>query len=237
MAARTRGTPTIVLLPGMDGTGELFVPLVQALGSQCRTVTVRYPNEQGLNYAQLEAVARAALPENESFVLLGESFSGPVAIALAASHPPRLQGLVLCCSFVRNPRRALALMRHGLGLIPFGAAPTAALDALLLGKFSTPSLSQSLRHAVAQVTPSVLRQRLRCVLTVDVSAALSAVTVPTLYLRALRDRLVPPAAAERVLALRPATRLVEIDAPHCLLQAAPQSAATALLEFVADMPT
>jgi pimeloyl-ACP methyl ester carboxylesterase len=78
--------PTLVLLPGMDGTGDLFAPLVAALGPHMRTVIVRYPDEP-LDYASDEEIARAALPIGHPFILLGESFSGPIAVSIAASAP------------------------------------------------------------------------------------------------------------------------------------------------------
>ena len=65
--------PTLVLLPGMDGTGDLFAPLVAALGPHMRTIIVRYPDEP-LDYASHEEIARAALPLGHPFILLGESF-------------------------------------------------------------------------------------------------------------------------------------------------------------------
>ncbi|UUZ51553.1 alpha/beta hydrolase [Massilia sp. B-10] len=46
---------------------------------------------------------RSRLPPAEPYFLLGESFSGPVAIALAAERPPMLLGLILSCTFARNP--------------------------------------------------------------------------------------------------------------------------------------
>ncbi len=95
---------TLVLLPGMDGTGELFAPLVAALNSGFKTVVVRYPPNEVLSYAELESIARASLPTNEPFFILGESFSGPIAVSIAASAPPGLKGLILCASFVRNPQ-------------------------------------------------------------------------------------------------------------------------------------
>jgi len=69
---------TVVLLPGLDGTGEMFTPLVGALGPDIRSIVVRYPDAP-LDYAGYQAIARAALPAQEPYILLGESFSGPIA--------------------------------------------------------------------------------------------------------------------------------------------------------------
>jgi hypothetical protein len=56
-----------VLLPGMDGTGDLFDAFVSAVRSKVRVV--RYPTLRPLDYEGLEAVARAELPVDEPYVL------------------------------------------------------------------------------------------------------------------------------------------------------------------------
>jgi pimeloyl-ACP methyl ester carboxylesterase len=78
----------------------------------------------------------------------------------------------------------------------------------------------------------VIRARVRAVLSVDVSAALSRVDVPVLYLRASEDRVVPQSASQAVVALIPTTKIVEFSAPHFLLQVLPLQTATAVREFM-----
>src|SRR5688572_28354175 len=109
---------TLVLLPRMDGTGELFAPFVAALGPDQSVVVVRYPTDRTHCYAELEPIARAALPIDQPFVLLGESFSGPVAISIAAAPPHQLKGLVLCCTFARNPYPWFSPLRALAALLP-----------------------------------------------------------------------------------------------------------------------
>ena len=75
---------TLVLLPGMDGTGQLFAPFLAALGPEFRTRVVSYPVDQPLGYAELELLARAAIPARGPYVILGESFSGPIASMISA---------------------------------------------------------------------------------------------------------------------------------------------------------
>jgi pimeloyl-ACP methyl ester carboxylesterase len=43
------------------------------------------------------------VPAGEDYVLLAESFSGPVAIEIAAIHPTNLKALVLSATFVFKP--------------------------------------------------------------------------------------------------------------------------------------
>jgi len=224
--------PTLVLLPGMDGTGDLFAPFVEAVGDEFRTQIVRYPTDQVLGYDELVTLVRQSLPTDDPYVLLGESFSGPVAIAIAAENPPLLKGLVLCCTFARNPRPGLAGLKHLLPLLPFAWTPSEVLSRFLLGPFATSALRRALARAVGRVTPAVLRGRLRAVIAVDVSAPLARVHVSCLYLQATQDCLVPEAVAAHLQAMLPSMAVVQIDAPHGLLQAAPDLSLKALNAFV-----
>lgn len=65
---------TLVLLPGMDGTGELFANLLAELSKNIKTVVVRYPTSTVLNYEELTALADLQIPKETPYVLLGESF-------------------------------------------------------------------------------------------------------------------------------------------------------------------
>lgn len=223
---------TLVLLPGLDGTGQLFADFVAALAPDIEVIVVRYPADQPLGYAGLEVLVRAVLPADRDYVLLGESFSGPIAIAIAASAPPGLRGLILCCSFARNPVPVLAAVRPFTGIIPLAALPLPLLGYFLLGRFATPALRSALAGALAAVSPAVLRQRAGAALAVDVSGALCAIRVPVLYLRAREDRVVPGSASALVSAAVRNTRVVDFVAPHFLLQVLPAAAAAAVASFI-----
>jgi pimeloyl-ACP methyl ester carboxylesterase len=223
---------TLVLLPGMDGTGALFEPFIAALGNEFNIRAVTYPVSEALGYAELEAVAQTFLPIEEPYIILGESFSGPIAVSLASAAGANLKALILCCTFVRNPRPATSILRGLVGMLPVTFAPVNILSHLLLGRFSTSALRAALAESLRQVSPNALRARLKAVLSVDVSEKLATVRVPILYLRASQDRLVPASASALVLSLRPNTQVVELDAPHFLLQAMPVEAAKAVSSFV-----
>lgn len=222
--------PTLVLLPGMDGTGDLFAPLLAALEGRLPVQVLRYPPDRPAGYQELTDFARAALPSDRPFVLLGESFSGPIAVTLASEAPPNLRGLVLCCSFVRNPVPWLAWLAPFARWLPVRAAPTRLIAWFLLGRYSTRQWREALGLALAKVSAATMRARTRAVLTVDSTAALRRTNVPLLYLRAAEDRVVPVSASREV--MRTAT-VVVIAGPHFLLQVAPAEAAKAIEAFVA----
>jgi pimeloyl-ACP methyl ester carboxylesterase len=219
----------------MDGTGTLFAPFVAALGSEFAVRIVSYPPTGAQSYPELEQHARAALPRHGRFVVLGESFSGPVAVSMAACPPAGPAALILCSTFVRTPRPAFNPVRFLASALPVKSVPPDMLNVVLLGRFSTPDLRAALAHAMAQVSAPALRARLRAVLSVDVSDKLKTVGVPVLYLRATRDRVVPAGASSHIQRVLPATQVVAVEAPHFLLQAAPVQAAGIVSRFMRSL--
>ncbi len=99
----------LVLLPGLDGTGRLFAPLRRELGPHFDSMVVAYPADRLRNYDELSADVAKQLPSSQ-FTLVAESFSGPVALKVAARNPPGLVAVVLCASFAACPRPWLAWM-------------------------------------------------------------------------------------------------------------------------------
>jgi pimeloyl-[acyl-carrier protein] methyl ester esterase len=189
-----------------------------------------------LGYDELAGLVRPQLPVGKPFVLLGESFSGPVALTLAAKRPHGLRAVVLSTSFAVNPRPALARLADFAHMVPPHLLPVGLYTYFLLGKWTTPRLRDLFAQTLQSVDGDVLAARLVSCLRVDVRPLLPQVGVPMLYLRGRRDRLVPPAAGELVKAQAKHAGIVDLDAPHCLLQAIPAQAAKAVKEFVAALP-
>jgi pimeloyl-ACP methyl ester carboxylesterase len=224
----------LILLPGMDGTGDLFGPLLQALPRRLEPVVVRYPNNEPLTYRELEEYVRSYLPTNEQYVIVGESFSGPIAISLSASNPRRLVSLILCCSFARNPHPKFAALKSLIGIFPSRGVPSMLASFVLLGSESNEERQSELESALTKVAPEVIRMRLREVLAVDVTSKLAEIASPIMYMRATRDRIVPKSALEEIREHAPRIHVVEIDGPHFLLQAKATSAAAEIDRFVTE---
>jgi len=227
-----RAPPALVLLPGLDGTGILFRPFVETLGASIDTQIVTYPAHQPLGYTELEALVRKALPGDRRFVVLGESFSGPIAIRLGADPPQALVGIVLCVTFARNPYPLLGWVAPWVGGVPVKSMPSWARAPFMWGAWTTERARRESALATAAVSEAVLRHRIAAVLTVDEVQALTRIGVPTLVLRASRDHVVPRAATELMIRALPAAELVEIEGPHLLLQSCPSECATVVKRFM-----
>jgi pimeloyl-ACP methyl ester carboxylesterase len=221
------GKTSIVLLPGLDGTGKLFARFIAAAPPQFAVNSIALPPE-ALGYNDLADHVARRLPAGEPLVVIAESFSGPIALALASRRP--MAALVLCNSFVVAPRwRALRWciwpMLLGLPLSPY------LVRRYLLGEAADDALVDDVVGVVASVSPSLLAARLRCVLATNEASSFARCTVPTLYIRGTEDRLVPESSSRRMAAIRPMS-IVDVPGPHFLLQANPAGAWNAVTPFL-----
>lgn len=230
-------SPKLVLLPGLDGTGKLFVEFLKALDLGSSAQVVSYPPDIPLGYDELEPLVRAALPTRGRFMILGESFSGPLAIRIAAHPPPALVGLILCVTFASNPYPHLAWARGLAALLPLKSLPRWLRAPLMWGSASPSKAPRQSERAMAGVDAAVIRRRIAALLSVDETAALAKISVPTLVLCATGDRVISKAASMRLIhGIRHAQRL-DVDGPHLLLKTRPKECAAAVLNFIREGET
>lgn len=222
--------PKIVILPGLDGTGLLLTDFVNILQASYPVEVITYPTDQPLSYDALLDYVKERLP-GEAFILIGESFSGPLAIRVASENPPFLEAIVLGASFARLDlpfRQAFAGL---IDRVPARAIPFALLDALLTNGRATPDQRGLLKRILRDVSPDVLSTRAKEALLVDLVSAEFAVRQPLLYLRASADRLIPSGAADLVASIAGNISIRDIPAPHFLFQTEPALCAKAVTDF------
>lgn len=225
----------VLMLPGLDGTGSMSTPLLSALQAHgLTTQAIALPAQGGQDYATLARWLWPQLPRHP-FILLAESFSGPLAVELAARQPAALRGLVLAATFARRP---VPLPAAGAALLSLAwpVPPVALLARLLLGRWRTGEHMSMLRAALAQIPATTLRQRAAATLRVDVRALLPQIGVPTLCLQAAHDRLLWPPSVAELQTLLPDARHVTLEGPHLLLQARAEPAAAVVAGWVRALP-
>jgi pimeloyl-ACP methyl ester carboxylesterase len=227
----------LVLLPGLDGTGELFRDLIAALPPGMDVIIVSYSGTGAQSYEELLPIVRDALPKDKLYVLVAESFSSPLAIHLAATHPDHLAGLVLCAGFAASPvsgliRPLIAVLARQIFLMP---VPEWVIRSFLIGEGASNELTGRVKKAVESVPGHVLAERMRTVLTCDVREKLAEITVPMTYLQAAKDRLVWPSSVEIIRRYAPAITTVHIDGPHLILQREPEQSSVAIQLFLSRL--
>ena len=220
-----------VLIPGMDGTGDHFDALVDATPPEHETAVVSYPPDREFSYAEYVALVTERLPTGTPFVLLGESFSGPVSVLVASANPPGLAGVVLCNTFVVGP--SWSGFRHlPWRLILSLPTPRLAIGYYLSGLSRTGDLAQRIIETNRKVLPRVRGSRVREALAVDVRRELAALECPVLCLRGTRDPLIRSRSLRAIQQARPTVSVREFDAPHLLLQVDPSGCWKAMQHFV-----
>jgi pimeloyl-ACP methyl ester carboxylesterase len=222
----------LILLPGMDGTGALFADFIKALPDTVEPEVIAYPENEALSYRQLEALVTGKLPHGDDYVLLGESFSGPIGLSIAAKSPVGLRGLILCCTFAKSPRPLLA--RLG-GLLPVSAVPERLRNTMLLGESGKSAAALSLSQVLQHIPDSVLKHRIHEVSVSNVDTLLGMIEMPVLYLRATQDRLIPRKTADMMIGKIKTGAVIDIKGPHMLLQANPSDTSESVLSFLNDL--
>lgn len=224
--------PVLVLLPGLDGTGKLFAEFVRALSTRVECVVVSYSKDSPMGYADLDEVVVSACPKDRPFVLLGESFSGPLAIGIAARQPAGLVGMILSASFAKNPYPFLRWARSLAAYLPVKGLPRWLRAPLMWGSLSPHAATSQTERAMSGVSAEVIRRRIAELLIADKTEALRQVCVPILVLRAARDRVISERATRVILENSPQARMVEVDAPHLLLQTRSAECAEIVVRFM-----
>jgi len=224
--------PTLCL-PGLEGTGRLFDRFLAAASGALDLRVFPFPADRILGYGELEDLVLASLPPDRPYALLGESFSGPLALRVAARQPPGLVAVVLAATFLRRPAagpvRALRPLAPAFFRLPL---PAHAVRLLLAGGEAPDDLVREVQAAVAAVPGEVMVARAREALRVDATWALLACQAPLLFLGGKEDRLLRSAIPIEVRALRADAEIRMLDAPHLVLQTRPQESMRVVEDFL-----
>ena len=94
----------LVFMPGLDGTGLSFEPILPLLPADAKITIVRYPTDKLLSFEETVECAAAQIPAGNPPVVIAESFSGPVAIQMIGSRRVKAKALILCATFAKSPR-------------------------------------------------------------------------------------------------------------------------------------
>jgi pimeloyl-ACP methyl ester carboxylesterase len=238
-AVEGRGAP-VVLLHGWGTSSRSLTPLCEALAATFHVLAVDLP---GFGWSQPPPSAwgtqeyaghiRRLMQETgiDRAALVGHSFGGRVAIALAAAEPPRVSRLALVASAgIRPPRGAGYYARVATAKLVkrfFSLPGWGATGQRILAKLSGRVGSRDYR-AAATMRPTLVK-----VVNEDLTPILAAIQAPTLILWGDRDQEVPQSAMETMATKIPQSRLVIFaGAGHFPFLDAPEEFATTLQEFL-----
>jgi pimeloyl-ACP methyl ester carboxylesterase len=243
------GAP-ILLLHGQPGSARDWDPVAAALGPDAAAIAIDRPGWDGRTPpADLEGNAEAALAALDragvyAATVVGHSLGAAAAAWLAVAHPDRVRSLVLVAPAANREAiepvdRLLAAplvgelaAALGLGLIGVAlAAPQVrrlitrwlALDERYLVSVGRGSLAPATWRAFTSDQRAMLSG------LPELTARLSAISVPATIVVGTADRIVPVAASRALSREIPGARLVEFERGGHLL---PQRNASELAELI-----
>lgn len=223
----------VVVLPGLDGTGDMLADFATHLGEVHNVHLVSYPKNEALSYERLSKLVSADLPVGTPYCILAESFSGPIATRLAAEKPRDLQAVIFAASFVKKPSYFPSAFASFANLTPTNSPTILKLATpITFGKWSTRELNALLIKSVRAVSSKVLAYRIRTAMEADEVWLFTDLDIPMLYIRPSRDRLISSAAAKEMSRLNPLLSIVEVEGPHFVLQTKPEECSAIVAEFL-----
>ncbi|KAJ8901674.1 hypothetical protein NDN08_003880 [Rhodosorus marinus] len=184
--------PNLVIMPGLDGLAGLcedFVRAICGFGGSAREIS--FPENRCLQFDQLAELVSRDLEANERrpYIIVAQSFSGHVALRLAASKCSRrgvatnLKGVVFVNSFIKSPLPQL--LSRTLADSPL-TGPRAASSLppknvsqrlLVNGDPSSSGIVDKLYSNVRRHPPEVISHRLRMCLETDSSSIFTSTSL------------------------------------------------------------
>lgn len=216
----------MVLVPGMNGTGELFYRQVPRLEPSYRVATYALREDaESLDVLadDLVQIVDEVAPLDHRAIIVGESFGGAVALTCAVRHPEHVAALVILNSFPYfAPQVRLRLAIAGLRVLPWGAMPLVRhLTAFRLHSRHTHRADvKQFIELTAHATRDGYINRLQLLRRFDLRDRLHEIRQPALFLASEHDHLVPAIAQARDMANRVPSGVMRILKGHghiCLI--------------------
>ncbi len=223
----------LFILPGMDGTGLLLKPFVEALGRRVEPQLFDYPTDTIQSYEEIINNVGAVLPGNgENFAILAESFAGPIALSLAAKGIQGLRALILVVTFAATPRHPLLPLTHALPMPKLLSLPVPRRFAqrIMLGGDPPEGTMDKLLETFYMISPEVLASRLDEMR--KLSLDLKEIDLPAMYIQATNDLLLPDNALRDLKPLVPRLEIHRIEGPHLVLDTQPTTCARLVAGFL-----
>lgn len=205
------------------------------------TEFVNLPSKGKQDYVTLALQLHKELPvckNDKKRLLIAESFSGPLAIRLAALRPDEIGGIVLASSFCNAPlKRGIAISVALLPLRPLFLVkpPRSALRHFLIGDDVNDSELEVLRKVMEEIPSSTLSKRVRTIIELMQDDNPDLPDIPVLILQAQNDNLVPWEAQSNLESYYPQAKTHWLEAPHLIFQRRPDECLRHIMDFASEI--
>jgi pimeloyl-ACP methyl ester carboxylesterase len=200
--------PPLIYIPGLDGTGLLFYRQVRLLAHRFRVITFRLRDDAQQMSTLVSDIVRhldTAVPDGTPAIVVGESFGGALSMHLALAHPERVRAMIILNSFSRiTPVAKLYAAIAAARIVPW--ATMRVVRRLTASRLHSSHTHGEEIQRFLLLTRATTREgyinRLRILTRYDLRDRLQDIHVPTLFLAADEDHLIPSVAQATFMATR-----------------------------------
>ena len=172
--------PLLILLPGLDGSVELYEGFRSLIERELEAMTIGYPTDRYLDVDELVDYVEERIPDDRPVFLMGVSFSGPVAARLLGRNNRNYAGGIFCTTYVTPPHPLLLKMARmlplGLLFLCYHVAPLVRF--LFFERRSGRNLISRFQKVNRKLSPGVIARRVRATSRVDEPETLRKIHVP-----------------------------------------------------------
>lgn len=208
-------TKSIVFVPGLNCTGEVFAPQIAALSPHYPCIVADHSDGATIKEIAANILSRAP----ERFALVGFSLGGYIAFEMLRQAPQRISRLALLdtqatpeSDAARDRRLQLLVMVQAGRFVEAEQAHWP--DVVHPSRYSDVALRETKMRMAQELGPDLWRRHIAAIMDrADSRPTLAAVKVPTLVLVGAEDALTTPERAREMVAGMGQAHLVVI--PEC----------------------
>jgi surfactin synthase thioesterase subunit len=223
----------LFILPGLDGSGNLYDALQTHLDPQLKVRALAYPPDKQLSLNEYAQFITEQVGRKQNLVLLAESFGGLVALEILRQQQLRPAAIIFSACFAEppHPLRLNLLRLLPEALRPWHRLPDIALRWAGYGHSASAGDLETGRKALDYSSTATLNHRLELIANYH-PPEFTLCKLPCLYLQAERDHLVPSHCSDWFSQHFAPFMLKRLQGSHFLLQTRPQEAARNINEFI-----
>jgi pimeloyl-ACP methyl ester carboxylesterase len=222
----------MILLPGLDGTGKLFQPLLEKLPPDMDILVISYPNNKLLSYNELVDYVLLYLPTNEKFILVAESFSGPIAYRISQQKNENLASIVFIATFLEQPRPTISkfLIKFPLKYIFKFSAPIVILRYIFFSNNTDKRILQTFRKILKSIPVETTIYRIQQISILQ--RALVKVDMNVYYILAKKDKIIPHKVINSFQNIFNKVKIYSLNSEHLVLQSFPMECSDIIINIV-----
>lgn len=211
----------------MDGTGQLFSPLINTLPNNIEYILISLNKLQASTYlAQAKEISN--LVGDDRLIIIAESYSGNIAYMLSKILNDQILKIIFIASFLSAPIRLIKIT----SVIPtwfmdHKFIPDCILNYFCFSGYGNAEHVKMVRNSIEQVAPKTLKQRLKNMNNIE--STKQQLNTEVIYIQPTQDRLVSSRAFKKLVNMCTNIKIHNVAGGHFIAQTNPSGCVNVIL--------